>query len=67
MLADLLEKNIVEKLDEEPTNSQKLLIKQVSNFILNSPDDEVFVITGYAGTGKTTTSNIGHNKCSRRF
>jgi len=54
MLADLLEKNIVEKLDEEPTNSQKLLIKQVSNFILNSPDDEVFVITGYAGTGKTT-------------
>jgi exodeoxyribonuclease-5 len=54
MLADHFEKSIIEKLEEEPTNGQKLLIKQVSGFILNSPDDEVFVVTGYAGTGKTT-------------
>jgi len=54
MLNKHLEKIILGKLVEPPTTSQLKLITQTSAFILNSSDDEIFQITGYAGTGKTT-------------
>ena len=54
MLSDHIEKSILQKIGKVPTNGQKQLIKQFASFILTGADDEIFLITGYAGTGKTT-------------
>jgi exodeoxyribonuclease-5 len=54
MLSDHFEKIILSKIDKTPTNGQKQLIKQLASFVLTSGPDEIFLITGYAGTGKTT-------------
>ncbi len=54
MLTDYFESKILDKLGEMPTPSQKLLIKSIAQFILNENEDQVFIVTGYAGTGKTT-------------
>jgi exodeoxyribonuclease-5 len=54
MLSDHLEKNILLKIGKIPTNGQKQLIKQFASFVLTSIDNDLFLITGYAGTGKTT-------------
>ena len=37
----------------ELTGSQDILLKKIADYILNSPQD-IFVLKGYAGTGKTT-------------
>jgi len=39
----------------ETTNGQRSLLKKLSDFILGNNSDHIFVIKGYAGTGKTTT------------
>ncbi len=54
MLAQHLEKNISARLGEVPTEGQKSFIKLISNFILKFVEDEIFLLTGYAGTGKTS-------------
>ncbi len=54
MLSDYFESKILEKLGEIPTPSQKKCIRQLAQFVLNEKDDEVFIVTGFAGTGKTT-------------
>src|SRR5271157_3270889 len=54
MLTDYFESKILEKLGQIPTPSQKNGIKQLARFVLNDKDDEVFIVTGFAGTGKTT-------------
>lgn len=38
----------------EPTNGQQLLLHKLSEFILGADLSRLFVIKGYAGTGKTT-------------
>lgn len=38
----------------ETTDGQRQLLKKLSNFILGVNADQIFVIKGYAGTGKTT-------------
>ena len=38
----------------EPTPGQEELISLLSNFVVNRSDDGVFIIKGYAGTGKTS-------------
>lgn len=38
----------------EPTSDQNLAIDEILQFLLSREDDEVFVLKGYAGTGKTT-------------
>ncbi len=53
MLSERLENNILNKLGEVPTEGQRKLIKLISDFILNNNDNEIFLLTGYAGTGKT--------------
>jgi exodeoxyribonuclease-5 len=47
--------NLVEKFPFEPTNSQNLLLTKLTDFILDTNNDGLFIIKGYAGTGKTTT------------
>lgn len=38
----------------EPTKEQKKVIQMWSNFLLSRKTDEIFLLTGYAGTGKTS-------------
>ncbi len=38
----------------ETTSGQRTLLTKLSEFILGKNSDQIFVIKGYAGTGKTT-------------
>ena len=46
---------LLEKFPFEPTNTQNKLLKQLSDFIFNDNDKSLYLLKGYAGTGKTTT------------
>lgn len=46
--------NLVEKFPFEPTNSQHILLTKLTDFILDTNNNALFIIKGYAGTGKTT-------------
>ena len=46
---------IIEKFPFEPTNSQDVLLGKLSEFIFDTDSEALFLIKGYAGTGKTTT------------
>lgn len=52
-LKALLQKN----LSFEPTGCQTKLIEGLSEFIFSEEQDEIMLIKGYAGTGKTTMIN----------
>ena len=52
------------------TNSQQFALQKLSNFVCNQTDNQVFILNGYAGTGKTTlvsalvrTLQFFHKKC----
>ncbi|MCK3683307.1 AAA family ATPase [Maribellus sp. YY47] len=45
---------LTSKLPFEPTGSQRLLINILADFIASDETDELMLIKGYAGTGKTT-------------
>lgn len=45
---------LTSKLPFEPTGSQRLLIDVLAGFITSDEPDELLLIKGYAGTGKTT-------------
>ena len=52
---NLLRKNFL----FEPTLKQDIFLQKIANFLLNGAQDDIFVLKGYAGTGKTTIiSNI---------
>jgi len=53
MLKDHLTQLIRQKLNHEPTRGQQQLIDRLSDFV-SGFGDEIFLITGYAGTGKTS-------------
>jgi len=42
------------KFQFEPTEFQNIVLMQLSDFILHSEPNELYMLTGYAGTGKTT-------------
>ena len=50
----LLEDNILDHLKFSPTEEQKYLIKKLSRFSLKDNSTDIFVLNGYAGTGKTS-------------
>ena len=54
MLKDHVKNIILEKLSFKPTNDQDILIEGLSEFILDDDEGTIFLIKGYAGTGKTT-------------
>lgn len=54
MIASFLVQNIVKNLIYTPTRQQKVLIEHLSEFIFESQLDPVFLLRGYAGTGKTS-------------
>ena len=46
----------------QPTYKQDIFFQQIATFITNNNNDEIFVLKGYAGTGKTTViSTIVNN------
>ncbi len=57
MLSDFIQQRLIENLDFEPTEGQFILLKELSAYIESSREKEVFLIKGYAGTGKTTIVN----------
>lgn len=50
--ADFLYKGFLSRLKFEPTSCQDSLLRKVADFI--SDDDDIMIVNGYAGTGKTT-------------
>jgi exodeoxyribonuclease-5 len=57
MLSDYIYSKLLSNLEFEPTAGQSHLLKLLSEFLLNPSPDHVFLIKGYAGTGKTTIVN----------
>jgi exodeoxyribonuclease-5 len=54
--------DLVKNFPFKPTNSQDLLLENISEFIFDNNNDGLFLIKGYAGTGKTTSiSTIVNN------
>ncbi|MCL4482317.1 MAG: AAA family ATPase, partial [Bacteroidetes bacterium] len=46
---------IIQKLGHEPTTGQKEMIDKLAAFVSAPESDALFLLKGYAGTGKTTT------------
>jgi exodeoxyribonuclease-5 len=42
------------KFPFEPTLKQDIVLQQLSEFVFSNASDEIYVLKGYAGTGKTT-------------
>ena len=45
---------IYAKLLYPPTNNQKKIIEAFSEYLVEADNSTIFVLNGYAGTGKTT-------------
>lgn len=56
MLINHIISKLTKYLNQTPTSSQKQLIKELAAFVLNDNNtDNILLVNGYAGTGKTTT------------
>ena len=51
--ADFLYSGFVSRLGHEPTTCQDCLLRKVADFV-SSDEDDILIVNGYAGTGKTT-------------
>ena len=54
MINNYLEWQIKENFSYQPTFEQEIAVKSLSEFLLSTANDTVFVLRGYAGTGKTS-------------
>jgi exodeoxyribonuclease-5 len=54
MLADHINILIRQNLGHTPTSGQEVLIRQLTDFILDQQANRIFIVKGFAGTGKTT-------------
>ena len=54
MINNYLERQIKENFPYQPTFEQEIAVKSLSEFLLSQANDAVFVLRGYAGTGKTS-------------
>jgi ATP-dependent exoDNAse (exonuclease V) alpha subunit len=62
MSASLFYSILQKKFPFKPTVKQDIFFQQIAEFITNTYKDEIFVLKGYAGTGKTTViSTIVNN------
>jgi exodeoxyribonuclease-5 len=57
MLKKHLYQQILENLDFSPTPGQEVLAGKLAEFITCNIDDAIFLLKGYAGTGKTSLIN----------
>ena len=51
--SDFLYSGFISRMNHEPTTCQDALLRQVAEFV-SSDDEDILVVNGYAGTGKTT-------------
>ena len=54
MINNYLERQIKENFSYQPTFEREIAVKSLSEFLLSTANDTVFVLRGYAGTGKTS-------------
>ena len=54
MLKDHIKNKILDELILNPTKGQADLIDKLAAFILSDDPNAIFLVKGYAGTGKTT-------------
>ncbi|MBN2613819.1 MAG: AAA family ATPase [Bacteroidales bacterium] len=54
MIKNLLAEKLIQNLGHPPTRSQDILIGMLSEFMTRPDNQCVFIIKGYAGTGKTS-------------
>lgn len=54
MINNYLDRQIKQNFSYQPTFEQEIAIKSLSTFLLSTANDVVFVLRGYAGTGKTS-------------
>lgn len=54
MSSDLFYTILQKKFPFQPTYKQDLFFQKIAKFVTNTSKDEIFVLKGYAGTGKTT-------------
>ncbi|HOM37145.1 MAG TPA: AAA family ATPase, partial [Bacteroidales bacterium] len=54
MSVNIFKDIIIKHLDNTPTSSQLKAITEIYNFLKNKDKQGIFVLYGYAGTGKTT-------------
>jgi exodeoxyribonuclease V len=54
MLQNKIEASIIQSLPQEPTKGQLAAAKLFSDFFISGKEREIFLLKGYAGTGKTT-------------
>lgn len=54
MINNYLERQIKENFSYQPTFEQEIAVKSLAGFLLSRANDAVFVLRGYAGTGKTS-------------
>jgi len=60
--------SVMERLDYEPNEEQLLALISLGHFVLYSPGDAVYVLGGYAGTGKTSLMGAAmHTLEQRRY
>jgi exodeoxyribonuclease-5 len=57
MLKNYLQAELLANFDFNPTPGQDLLLGELAEYIADSDPREVFLLKGYAGTGKTTIVN----------
>ncbi len=54
MINNYLERQIKENFPYQPTPEQEIAVKSLSEFLLSPRGEVVFMLRGYAGTGKTS-------------
>ncbi len=54
MIQPHIENILNDNLGHKPTNDQLGAIKEISAFVAGNSNDSIFLLTGYAGTGKTS-------------
>jgi ATP-dependent exoDNAse (exonuclease V) alpha subunit len=54
MTSKLFYKLLHDNFPFEPTLKQDIFFQKIADFVINSSNEELFVLKGYAGTGKTT-------------
>ncbi len=60
--ASIFYKELLNKFSYQPTSKQSQLFLMLADFVLSTEKNSLFLIKGYAGTGKTTTlSTLVHN------
>jgi len=54
MIHDFIQKSILKHFPFEPTEQQSVLIQRLAHFLISVHREKVFLLKGYAGTGKTS-------------